>query len=67
MLNSASSLGERTILTLLIDTGLRSSEVASLRKQDIKAESVTVRAKCGEREVPISDDVPTLVGRGTNF
>lgn len=55
LLNSASGLRERAILSLLVDTGLRSGEVASLRRQDIKTDTVRVCGKCGEREVPISD------------
>jgi len=61
LLNSASDLRARTILTLFVDSGMRSGEVASLRKQDIKTETVTVRGKCGQREVPISDETRRLL------
>ncbi len=61
LLNSASTLRNRTILTLFVDTGMRSTELAGLRKQDIKAETVTIRGKTGEREVPISEDTRRLL------
>lgn len=61
LLNSASTLRNRTILTLFVDTGMRSTELAGLRKQDIKAETVTIRGKTGEREVPISEDTKRLL------
>ena len=40
---------------------MRSTELAGLRKQDIKAETVTIRGKTGEREVPISEDTRRLL------
>lgn len=61
LLNSASNLRDRTILTLLVDTGMRSAEEAGLLKQDIKAETVIVRGKTGEREIPISDETRRLL------
>lgn len=61
LLYSATGLRDRAVLTLLLDTGIRSSELASLRKQDIKMSSVTVRGKCGEREVPISEETRRLL------
>ena len=61
LLNSASSLRDRSILTLLIDSGIRSSELTGLRQEDIKAESVRVSGKTGEREVPISEETRRLL------
>jgi len=61
LLNSASNLRDKTILTLLVDTGMRSAEVAGVRKQDIKTETVMVRGKSGEREIPISDETRRLL------
>ena len=61
LLYSATTPREKAILWLLVDTGMRSGEVVSLRKQDIKAESVMVRGKGGEREVPISDETRRLL------
>jgi len=61
LLNSASDLRARAILTLLIDSGIRTGELAGLRKQDIKVYTLTVRGKTGEREVPISDETRRLL------
>jgi len=61
LLYSAANLRDKAILTLLIDTGMRSSELAGLRKQDIKLDTVTVRGKTGEREIPISEDTRRLL------
>ena len=61
LLSSASELRDRAILTLLIDTGMRSGELVSLRKQDIGVDTVRVRGKCGEREIPISDETRRLL------
>ena len=57
----SSSLRDNALLTLLIDTGMRASEAAGLRKQDIKASTVRVRGKTGEREIPISDETRRLL------
>ncbi|GAG79967.1 unnamed protein product, partial [marine sediment metagenome] len=43
LLASSSSLRDKTLLTLLVDTGIRTSEAAGLRKQDIKTNTVRVR------------------------
>ena len=61
LLSSASNLRDRTILTLLIDTGIRTSELAGLRRHDIKTHTIRVRGKSGEREVPISDETRRLL------
>lgn len=59
--SSSSSLRDNALLTLLIDTGIRTSEAAGLRKQDIKESTVTVRGKTGEREIPISEETRRLL------
>lgn len=59
--SSSSSLRDNALLTLLIDTGMRTSEAAGLRKQDIKTDTVTVRGKTGEREIPISEETRRLL------
>ena len=48
----------QAIFALIVDTGLRFGEVASLRRQDIDGRSMllTVNGKAGERRVPMSDD-----------
>ena len=61
LLHSASCLRDRAILTLLLDTGMRTGEAASLRKRDIKTDTVTVLGKTGEREIPISDETRMLL------
>ena len=61
LLQSASTLRERAILTLLVDTGIRTGEAAGLRKQDVKENTIGVRGKCGERELPISDETRRLL------
>lgn len=61
LLNSASDLRARAILTLFVDSGIRTGELAGLRKQDIKVYTVTVRGKTGEREVPISEETRRLL------
>lgn len=45
---------DQTLLTLLLDTGLRAGEVANLTWDDIQTCILTVRGKSGQREVPIS-------------
>lgn len=59
--NSPSKLRDQTILTLFIDTGIRMSELLGLRRQDIKTETIRVRGKSGEREVPISEETKRLL------
>lgn len=61
LLAAASDLRELAIITLLIDTGMRTSEAAGLRKQDIKTTTVVVCGKTGEREIPISDETRRLL------
>jgi len=59
--SSSSSLRDNALLTLLIDTGIRTSEAAGLRKKDIKESTITVRGKTGEREIPISEETRRLL------
>jgi len=61
LLNSASNLRDRAILTLLIDSGIRSSELTGLRRQDISMETIRVYGKSGERKVPISDETRRIL------
>ena len=61
LLSSASKLRDRAILTLLIDTGIRSGELAGLRKQDIGTDTIRIQGKSGERQVPISDETRRLL------
>lgn len=52
---------DRAILTLLIDTGARAAEVATLRWQDVKTDTIYVMGKSGQREIPISDETKRLM------
>jgi len=61
LLSSVTTLKNKAIIALLIDTGMRSGELAGLRKQDTRQNTVTVCGKCGERQIPISDEVSTLL------
>ena len=57
----AQSLRDRAVLTLLIDSGPRAGEVASLRKQDIFEDYIKVDGKSGQREIPISEETRRLL------
>jgi len=61
LLNSASNLRDRAMLTLFVDSGIRSSELAGLRRQDIEAEILRVHGKSGERQVPISEETRRIL------
>lgn len=61
LIDLASNLRDRTIITLLADTGARVGEVAGLRKQDMGEETITVNGKTGERQIPISDETKRLL------
>ncbi|MBA7658675.1 Tyrosine recombinase XerD [subsurface metagenome] len=54
-------LRDRAILTLIMDNGVRASEVCSLLKHNIKEETVVVYGKTGWREVPISNETRWLL------
>ena len=55
------NLRDEALLTVLVDTGARVSEVLGLRRQDIKEDSITVNGKTGEREIPISPETRGLL------
>ena len=61
LLNQAQTPRNKAILSLLIDSGARVGEVASLRKRNIFAETIRVDGKTGEREVPVSEDTRRLL------
>lgn len=61
LINQATNLRDKTLVTLFVDTGARLSELAYLRKQDIGDNSITVNGKTGEREIPISDETKRLI------
>ena len=53
--------GVRALLYLLADTGLRLGEAFSVTSRSVRARTVLVNGKAGEREVPISRDVRGIV------
>ena len=61
LLQSAQDPRDRAILTLIMDNGVRASEVCSLLKHNIRQETVVVYGKTGWREVPISDETRRLL------
>lgn len=61
VIDSATKLRDRVLITLLVDTGARVGEIAGLRKESIGAESITVSGKTGQREIPISEETRQLL------
>lgn len=61
LLSSAETFRDRTLLTLLIDTGIRASELAGLKKCNILTEEVKVLGKTGWRNVPISEETRRML------
>ena len=57
----AESLRDKTILSLFIDSGGRTGELATLRKQNIGEDYIKVDGKRGERLIPISDETRRLL------
>jgi site-specific recombinase XerD len=52
---------DKSLLTLFIDTGIRTSEATGLKREDIKENYIKIIGKVGERIVPISDSVAKLL------
>ncbi|GAI26461.1 unnamed protein product, partial [marine sediment metagenome] len=52
--DSPSKLRDQAIMTLFVDTGIRRGELAQLRPQDIKTETIRVRGKSDELKVVIN-------------
>jgi len=61
ILNVAETLRDKTILSLFIDSGGRTGELATLRKQNIGEDYIKVDGKRGERLIPISDETGRLL------
>lgn len=57
----AGDIRAKAIVTLLIDTGIRTSEALGLRRQDIKTRTLIVRGKSGQREVAMSEETRELL------
>jgi len=52
----AQDFQEKAILTLLIDSKVRASELVSLDREKVYPDHITVTGKTGEREVPINPE-----------
>ncbi|MBE9512855.1 MAG: tyrosine-type recombinase/integrase [Chloroflexi bacterium] len=61
LLNLAKNLRDRALLSIFMDTGARVTEIVTLRRQNIKEDTIKVRGKRGEREIPISDETRRLL------
>ncbi|MBA7544545.1 Tyrosine recombinase XerC [subsurface metagenome] len=57
----AENLRDRALLSIFIDSGARVGEIATLRRQNIKENTIKVSGKTGEREIPISDESRRLL------
>jgi integrase/recombinase XerD len=47
---------DRTMITLVLDTGIRIGELVGMDSEDIGEETIFVSGKTGQRQVPISDE-----------
>jgi len=61
LLQSASTLRDKALLTLLIDTGVRATELATLKWADISRYTILVEGKTGQRELPVSPETQRLL------
>jgi integrase/recombinase XerD len=65
LLRTPAGRRDRALLVLLLDTGLRVGEAATLTRDNIGATSITVSGKVGQRLVPISPQaLAALIGVG---
>lgn len=65
MINTANNPRDKAIIALLFDSGIRPSELLSLRKKDCELETgrvkhILVKGKTGMRQIPIHFSVPYL-------
>lgn len=58
---TAVTLRDRALFTLLLDSGIRTTEAATLRQRDIRQETIIINGKSGELEVPISEETRRLL------
>ncbi|GAI49031.1 unnamed protein product, partial [marine sediment metagenome] len=61
LIETASTPRDRALLMLLIDTGVRASELAELKWTDISRFTILVEGKTGQREVPVSPETRRLL------
>lgn len=58
---------QKTLINLILDTGLRASEIAGITLQDLEEDRVRVTGKTGTRFVPISPAVREMVRQQLPF
>ena len=63
LFNVTTSDRDRAIIAVLLDTGIRVGELASLTRESIRGGRLLVNGKTGQRVVPVSDIVEELLKR----
>ena len=58
----ALSTRDRALVLVILDCGLRLGEVANLRQHHVRDGWLVVSGKTGERQVPVSSELATLLG-----
>lgn len=61
LMKASNTPRDRALLLVVLDSGLRVSEVASIRRQHVRDGWLVVTGKVGTRQVPISTKVATLL------
>jgi integrase/recombinase XerD len=61
LLSATHRLHDKAIITLFVDCGIRSGELSSLLKHNIKEGTIIVHGKVGWREVPISAETKQIL------
>ena len=61
LFNVTTSDRDRAIIAVLLDTGIRVGELASLTRESIRGGRLLVNGKTGQRVVPVSDRVEELL------
>ena len=61
LLAAAKNPRDRALLLVVLDCGLRLGEVTSLRREYVKDGWLVVQGKSGDRQVPVSDELTTLL------
>ena len=57
LLAAVDNLPDKTMLTLLLATGIRSGELCALNREDIKDNHIVTRGKTGEVRVPLTPEL----------
>ncbi len=61
LMKASNTPRDRALLLVILDNGLRVSEVASIRRQHVRDGWLVVTGKVGTRQVPISPKIKTLL------